>query len=343
MLGAGMTAAATALQAWETDKAAACARIERNAGFLKILLKIKNDPIFLGRWVRHHAKIVGLSNLVIFDNMSDDPDVLSLYRGLSNDLHVTTFTGLHNNIHDASLFPELYASLARSCEYFLFLDADEFLVLFDGQRYYDALSVSRFIERNRDVDVFPSAWLLNMAGSDTKFLSGADFARFSDGLPWGKPVLRSKLALSGYIQHNIQLDKSLYRSRLVTNLFLMHMVQLSAKQRVRANFYKLLARNFISPDDSLEKIAQIDPGGITDANIRLYVSEIRRLLPNCEAPGAGSPRLIPGSLELMPNGTISYYSEAERAVMASILVNAGGIADRALRLPEAATTQATPV
>jgi hypothetical protein len=65
---------------WEKDSSEFCAQIERHHAPIKIVLKTKNDRFLIDRWIRHHSKIVGLENLIIYDNMSDDHEVLSVYR-----------------------------------------------------------------------------------------------------------------------------------------------------------------------------------------------------------------------------------------------------------------------
>ena len=316
-----MTPAGAALPAWETDKAQVCARIAANRGLLKILLKTKDDPFFLPRWVRHHARIAGLRNLIIFDNMSTDPAVLELYDKSADDLQVVRFEGMHNRVHDTTLFPELYAALAKSCEYFIFLDTDEYLVLLDEQGWHDSFSLLRFIERNPDVPVFPGTWLINVAGSDSQIMVGTAPGPLVDGLRWGKPVIRASAALSGFINHNGQLDKALYGPRIPTNLFVLHLVQLSAEQRIRSNVLKLIARGFISEGESVEEIARRDPAEATDQNVRLYLSEIRRLVAQGGDRRPGGAPLAAGCIELQPEGGIGYFGEAERTMLSGFLVN----------------------
>lgn len=321
-----------ALPTWEADKAVVCARIADNPGAFKILLKTKDDPFFLRRWLRHHAKIVGLKNLIVFDNMSTDPEVLSVYEKHSSDLFVIRFGGMHNLVHDTTKFPELYSALANGCEYFVFLDTDEYLVLFNRDSWRDSTSLMEFIGRNRETPVFPGTWLFNAAGTENKFMIGSDFAHLSDGLKWGKPILRSTAPIHGFINHNGQLDRSLYGPQIPTNFFVLHLVQLSGPQRIRANYLKLLSRKFISADEPLEDVAARDLSGVTDRNILLYVSEIKRLLRASNDPpvDAGLPA---GCIELVGNGSITYHSEAQREILAEFLANSSDVVGRVLELP----------
>jgi len=117
---------------WDANHAEFCARIEKVRATVKILLKTKNDPIFIERWIKHHIKIVGPENLIIFDNMSDDPEVLSIYRKYRDQIIIITFAGFHNRLHHIPSYYGLYQSLAKSSDYFLFLDTDEYLILIEN-------------------------------------------------------------------------------------------------------------------------------------------------------------------------------------------------------------------
>jgi len=328
-----MSGAAAPPPAWETDKEQVCARLAGRRGFLKILLKTKDDPFFLRRWIQHHARIAGLRNLVVFDNMSSDPGVLALYRAAPKDLLVVRFAGQPDAVHDVARFPELYAALRRACEYFIFLDTDEFLVHIDEHGWRDGFGLLRFIERNRDIPVFPTTWLHDEAGSDTRFKIGDDLGELSHGLRWGKPVLRAAAPVEGFINHNIQLGKSLFGARPPLNLFTLHMVQLSPAQRIRANMLKLVARNFIGEGESAHDVAARDLSAIEDANVRAYVAEIRRMLETDEARRAAEEPLPPGHLELRPDRTIAWHGEAERARLCGFVANADDLAGRILEIP----------
>lgn len=108
---------------WEANSAQSCARIEMVRSPLKIVLKTKNDPFFIERWITHHINIVGPENLIIFDNMSDDPEVFSTYRKYRDRIHIIQFAGPHNNLHHIPSYKKLYQSLAKSSKYVLFTAA----------------------------------------------------------------------------------------------------------------------------------------------------------------------------------------------------------------------------
>ena len=195
------------LPRWDADRVAFCSRIERKRirSPIKIVLKTKDDPFLIERWIKHHIKIVGGENLIIFDNMSDDPRVLSIYRKYRDEIDIIRFSDLHhNNVHHTSTYGDLYRSLANSSEYFIFLDTDEYLILFENDRYYDDDRILTFVMDNRDFDLFPATWLLNANWSSVQFYCGTQPRDLADHLACGKPLIRSAKIPPGYVNHNFQ-------------------------------------------------------------------------------------------------------------------------------------------
>jgi hypothetical protein len=315
---------------WNADRAGLCARIANSPAVLKILLKTKNDPILLERWIEHHCRIVGARNILIFDNMSDDPGVLSIYDR-HPDVLVVRFTGFHNNVHRVEMFSDLYAALRDSAQFFVFLDTDEFLTLIEGERCHPNAAILEFLQSDPLAQVFPGTWLYNTNWTANQFISGTTPGDLSGGLAWGKPVLRSNAPLGGYLNHNIQLARTLFPARIRANLFVLHLANLSPQQRIASNINKLIARGFAQPADTAEVITQYALDGVSDSNIVQYVSEIRRLLPLRAQLEAQQGTLRPGCIELSADGTISYYSELEHASLLAFIADPMPVYAAALR------------
>ncbi len=196
---------------WNQDEREVCARIVQRPAVLKILLKTKNDPFFLGRWIEHHLSIAGPGNIIIFDNGSSNPDVFDIYKRFCGLIEVVNFSGYHNSLHYTSRVPALYEALGCSSQFFTFLDTDEFLVLFEDNFFYNDQRILETLSGAKDIDVIPATWLYNTDWSATRFICARD--RLLSGLTWGKPILRSQARLNDFINHNIQLDKALYFSK----------------------------------------------------------------------------------------------------------------------------------
>jgi hypothetical protein len=301
-----------ALGEWEHTKTEFCARIVKNKSPFKILLKTKDDPYFLESWIQHHARIVGLNNLIIFDNMSSNEQVRKTYEKYQFDIPIIQFEGNHNALHHAEAYPELYECLEQACQFYVFLDTDEFLTLIARDTYTCDERIVDFLQAHEGTRVFPASWLWNIAGSDTRFYIGESLHCFGAHLAWGKPVLRSTVRFPRFVNHNINLDKWLFLGHLTPNLFVLHLARLFPQQRIETNFRKLIAAGFASPEDSLETILEKDVASVADRSDRIkiqdVVSELRELVNGSEAATTASATLEPGCIELGERGEILYYN-----------------------------------
>ena len=274
---------------WASTKADFCARIPGNKSPLKILLKTKDDPYFLESWIQHHAKVVGLRNLIIFDNMSSNTQVMATYAKYHPHVPIVQFDGNHDALHDTRQYPELYECLKRTCQFYVFLDTDEFLVLLNDDHTYTCDErIVRFLLARERTAVFPGSWLLNVEGSDRRFRVGESLSDFGARLAWGKPITRSNLGVQGWVNHNVQHDKRLFEGDLVPNVFVLHLMWLFPQQRIAANVDKLITLGFASPSDSVEAILAKDIESLPDTgqrqHARRFVRELRRLVTRDPRP-----------------------------------------------------------
>jgi Glycosyl transferase family 2 len=289
-----------------------CARIEQVWAPVKIVLITKDDPYLIERWIAHHIKIVGAEGLLIFDNMSDDPQVHSVYEKYRDRVNIMRFADKYMNVHHSRAYSDLYGALARSSDYCIFLDTDEFLILIDNDRYYDNDRILSFVMSNSGCDLFPSTWLMNENWIDSQF-SSTDAGQLPQLLACGKPLIRSSKFPPGYVNHNFQLGARLFAPPFKANLFLLHLTHLYPRQRISANVNKLITLGVVQPGESAESIAARDD--IADVVAALYAKEIGDCLALDGKINLVNRVLRPGSLELLPDGTISYYSDAERKAL----------------------------
>ena len=311
---------AKALPFWRDDKHVVCQQISARKGRIKFVLKTKDERSFIKEWVGYYSKIVPIQDIIIFDNMSQDPVVLDYYNEIASEALVIRYDGFHNYLHVVEMFPELYEALAASCEYFCILDSDEFLVLIDNEQFASTAAIADFII-GRGHDALPSTWLANSMKSRTIFKCGASPRLLEAGMTWGKPVVKSSADLRGIILHNIQLDKSFYNADTPSNLFLMHLTELYPEQRIRVNIAKLIARKFAAPDDALESILTRSTDGIEDSNVHLYLSEIKRLISSSKEATNG---LYQGTIEIVPESNVGHFSSVEREAMRLFLTRGAG-------------------
>ncbi len=295
---------------WEKNHAELCVRIEKVKSLIKIVLVTKNDPFFIERWIEHHMKIVGPQNLIIFDNMSEDPAVISVYRKYRNQINIVQFADRYYKLHHTRLYGELYRSLARSSEYSIFLDTDEYLILMNGDQYYDDDRILDFVRENLNYDFFPSTWLMNSNWSSSQFSCGTKACGLANNLACGKPLIRAKKIPAGYVNHNFQFSTALFVPPFKTDLFLLHLTRLFPQQRILTNLNKLVTEGVAQPGESPESVA--GRSDIADGILALYVREIRECLALRGRQDLGNVALGPGCLELLPGGNVTYYGDAER-------------------------------
>jgi hypothetical protein len=317
---------------WDTRHRDICAYLEEFPAPLKILLKTKNDPFQLEAWIQHHLKIVGEKNLIIFDNMSDDPDVLSIYRRYCDVVSIFRFSAHHNHIHHVHIFADLYVSLEKTTGYFIVLDTDERLVLFENDNYYADRRIIEYIQANEGFDFFPGTWLQNTDWDPTILVCGNGEWALGNGLAWGKPLLRAKADhIGGFMNHNIQLDRQLFRLPFKANIFVLHLSHLSPRQRIAANMTKLFAYGLAMPGDTPETIAAKNIEGAPDIHAR-YVREIRVLLaPSDDVETHIRAELRDGCLKLTNEGTISYHGATEKMALDSFMNEPTDMYESAIR------------
>lgn len=315
---------------WNDERGAAVQAIKSTASPFKVLLKTKDDAYFLDKWIRHHASIVGLENLIIFDNDSQDPAVDAVFAKFANSLLTIRYHGFHNDLHDCEKSADLYGALKDSCRYFQFLDSDEFLILVRGHRWYADDVILRYLQHHDGAHVIPSPWLYCTPRFQDLFKFGKNEYDLINDIRWGKPVIRSDLKMSGLINHNIQIAKRHYSDRIPTGLFVLHLAHLSPRKRIASNMRKLIARTFLSPGESVDGALKKDLANVQDNNIRLYISEIVRLRNMPEPSDEDVSSLGPSHIRIRPDSVVEYFSDVELLLMCRYLVADSPLVSQAL-------------
>ncbi len=291
---------------WEREADAIAEAVAARGGTLRILLKTRDDPYFLERWIRHHAAIAGLERLVVFDKGSVLPEVLETYRRWRPlGLLVAGFGGWCNALHSTRVFAALYRALARSSAYFCALDTDEFLVLLRDGRHAAGAAVAEFLERAGEAPGHPGLWLTNTDGRDDRFEIGTGEAAMLRPVRGGKPLLRCGAAAGPYINHNAQVAPGLFGPGMRTNFAVLHMVNLSRAQRIATCRMKLVARGFLGAEEPAETVLGRVLDGVTDAAVLKYAGQLRLLLGADPVPRDPTVALRAGCVELLADGTVA--------------------------------------
>jgi len=309
------------LPQWLRDKSEICARISNIVTPFKILLKTRDEPTRLKAWIAHHSSIVGPENLIIFDHMSIDPEVLSIYAEFSGIIPVIRFSGFHNNVHNVDLFPELYKALRQSCGHFCFLDTDEYLVLFDGANRFESGShIVEFLARHKGIMAFPGTWLQALKGHANRFNLHTPIWPLSDGLQWGKPVISSAFDVSGIILHNTEVKRALALADLKTNLFVLHRHMSLPDERISINIQKLKSSGHLKPGDGIEEALKLEVDPLKPRHN--YIQEIHELI------ASKTPKPIEGSFEINAAGDVEWSQDWQRYEMQRFLAEPNLFSER---------------
>jgi hypothetical protein len=306
-----MIAASNALKvmlSWNDDREKICSTIIANKSFLKIIVKVKNDPQGLHEWIKYYSGIVDPRDLIIFDNMSDEENMIEYCSGLIGEFSVFKFSGFQDNIHNTNIFSELYDALSKSSQYFAFFDIDERLMLFEDGRQVSGELIVPFLKRHDHVDVFPGTWLDNAMGSGTIFFCGTSINTLEWGVTWGKPILKSSMDFDVIMIHNIQINQNKYSDNTPLNFVCLHLKNLDPIRRVKVNIAKLIAQGVIIQADEIYPLLETLDRSLYGSNILMYMDEIRRM-----SQGAVEPvtRLSSGHFEIESDGNIKCFSNAE--------------------------------
>jgi hypothetical protein len=312
------------LPLWHRQTRRICKAIRAGSGPVKILLKVRNDPIFLEDWHRHHAAIVGAQNLIIADNMSDDPDMIAALRRLAKLSTVFRFAGFHNQLGDRAAFAPLWQALDDSCQWHIALDADERLAwIEDDLCITDDRLVPRLMAGAPETRAIPALLLDNVTGTKDRFVIPDHYPLDVHLLPcalWGKPAIAAGSPWPrGAPIHNIQFPPEAFAARHPPHLIQLHMCNLIPEQRLRANREKLVARQVCGANTPYQKIADMDLAGETRSVVLRCVRETRRLLAETQ------PKTAPPHMHIAPDGRLHFSTPEAGTRFREMQETAGGL------------------
>jgi hypothetical protein len=273
---------------WDEHNKQICDRIISSPTPVKVILKTRNESMFLKEWIAHHERIFGRKSLIVFDNMSDSLATNAVYSELSDMIEIFKFGGMHNLIHDRGVFKELYHAIKSSCDYYIFLDTDELLYWYTGEEreIFAGPEILRAIVNSNDLAI-PGIWIETTSTSSKELLFTFQQARISSGLRGGKPMISSTAPIVRFGNHNIQCDPSVLSAYRTANLIIVHLKNISAEQRIKVNLEKLQSYNSVKGELSkfgiptgklsLTDVLQANHEKMPDGNARNYVIEVKRL------------------------------------------------------------------
>ncbi|MCL2122806.1 MAG: glycosyltransferase family 2 protein [Desulfovibrionaceae bacterium] len=295
--------------------------LEHDKSIFKIVTKTKNEHFFIEKWIVHHLNILKGTKLIIFDNMSDDDYVLSIYRKYKDNIIIVKFDMYMDKIHMANNFLQLYKSLSVSSKFFTIIDSDEYLYLYDGDKVIKDNSIVKFLEDNADCNFFTPCWIENLANNEKLFsFSPLNLSYFH----FSKPIINSKMihifetALSKYecpILHHTQQLPILTYGKTKTKFLLAHLKNLNKYQRIKSNMQKLSSVKVIKNESDFYTLLNGDINTI-NGSWRNYVIETRNLIENLHFFEKFNEN---ETIELCDNGVLKFTPESYEQEFKSLM------------------------
>lgn len=269
---------------WPDDEAAICNLIEKERAALKIVTKMKNETYFAEKWIQHHAKILGNTKLIVFDNMSTERSVFDIYQKYKDNIILISFDMYMDCIHMASNFFSLYQYLAKSAKYFTIIDADEFLYLYDQGKLISDDSISRYLCKADKVDFFAPLWLQNIENMDSNFNIDKSSLLLVNG---SKPIVNSAIVktigtsfLNGnfsLLHHVGNLPMADYK-QTQTKFLLLHMKNINLYVRIRSDMQKLVALGIVKNVGDYGSLLMAHNNSTETGHEKSYINETVRLI-----------------------------------------------------------------
>ena len=311
---------------WPLQKEVICRMIRRHRAPFRIILKTRNDPIFLADWHRHHAAIVGADNLIIADNMSDDAEVHTILQELSCHSTVFRFSGFHNDLHRRDLNSKLYEAIEETCDWSILIDTDERLIWVDSNNWIADDRIVAILQGTPAMAAaVPGLLIENEPGAKDRFIFPSKADLLKSVLHWGKPVIASRHGLprTGPQCHNIQFPPEFFSASLPPQLVQLHLCNLFSEQRLRANREKLAARGVCERNTPYAAIARIDLNLDKRPAVRRLVGETRLLLKQGRKRGKGT-------LVMQSGGKLDFTTEEARISFDFVQTEGANILNQAL-------------
>jgi hypothetical protein len=143
---------------------------------LKIVLKVRDEPELLKKWIEHHAKIVGYHNLIILDCGSVDEKHLSILFKYRDRILIFDYAKYYDNIHTTRGNFPFFKLLSQNCRFLTILDADEYLVMYN-EGLFSTSGICEYLARSSN-NIFAGSWIYNAAPP----------AVDKDGVVWEQPI-----------------------------------------------------------------------------------------------------------------------------------------------------------
>lgn len=226
---------------------------------LKIILKAKDEPELIEKWISHHSSIVGYHNIIILDCGSEDEGYIKLLSKYKNKIIILDYKKYYDYIHSVNANTSFFKLISDNCKYVTILDADEFLFglkdgLFSGSCVCDIL-------KNSSEFIHAGIWINNYKAPEVN-LGKIDWSKpidfdisvnsLKNGAFSGKSIIKSsKIFESKHLGHNMHVYEVLKNlsPRSFGEIFIFHVSTLSLSISKERIFKHLSKKNVASIED----------------------------------------------------------------------------------------------
>lgn len=298
----------------EHDLDALCKMIRNSPTDFRILLKTKNEEYLIERWINHYVKIINdKSSILIFDNSSTRNSVFDIYKQYEDKITLIKYSCHFNYIHSPQIFPDLYKAIWDSSKFYLFIDTDEFLYLYDEEKVIKDSRITSLLQQSPEVKFFPTFWFKNAYFKENvfSFRASREYMRYL--IAMGKPIINSaKLRdkIQNPMAHALQMPISVYGVSPACFL-LLHLNTLSKEQRIRVNMDKLMQYGIIEHSYDFFTVLNIDIDKIANENAKYFIKEIRHLI---SSPDNYDDTIGPGHIEMLHDETLKFYPDESKHI-----------------------------
>ncbi len=251
-----------------------------------IILKTKDEDEFIELWINHYLNVIGKSGaILIFDNESTSEVVLGVYRKYFThpQIMIWTYPYPPDSVHNSMFNANLYKNIKKHCDFFVFLDTDEFLFYFDCCSNLLKSEIN-FYSAMEAIEWSPSVWIENVNLANNIFLIKN---KLISGARSGKPIIKSKDFLliedSASLNHNINYYKSYKNNSYSLKFFCLHMKNLFPWQRIKSNFNKLKRLHGLDKGVEFDDfIYNIDSYEFRYKGGNMYRDEIKKIIKDID-------------------------------------------------------------
>jgi len=214
---------------------------------LKIIVPTLDEETLIEPFIVYYGKLIGFENIILFDNYSASEKVKNIYEKYKHLIHIFYTKSHFDTQYSNDCFDNLITFLKNSCKYICKLDTDEFLAMYENDRF---VNKNRFIEYLKSSqEHIMSYWLENLYTKEIKddksnihnWVNFEEINGFQNNskLKFGKTLVHTNLPFINcklsWGNHNMNTMYDIYEmqhSNYKCNLVCLHLCFLDVERRM---------------------------------------------------------------------------------------------------------------